>query len=167
MCQSLPLFSETPSVNRITPDDCIVLSLHPNAWQMVLSGQKSYEFRRRFRRHPTLAFIYVTVPVKAIAGAILLDNSIEGTAKQIADIADAAIPGNYQSVYDYFITKNHGLAIPIRHVCQIRTPLSLEYLRQTYQFTAPQFYLTLKNRIDLLNELLHAANISINKLMLD
>ncbi|MDX7997789.1 hypothetical protein FE394_00890 [Xenorhabdus sp. Reich] len=133
---------ETTQKYNIKQEDYIVLSLHDNAWKKVLSGEKKYEFRRRFRRKNTFAFVYVTTPVKAIKGAMLLGEPIPGTARYIADIAEKAIPGNGQSVFDYFEEKDFGLAIPIIKV--IETPkISLDYLREKYNFVAPQFYLKL------------------------
>ncbi len=137
----------------VTPEDCIVLSLHQSAWEKVLSGTKKYEFRRRFRRKRTFAFIYVTVPVKAIIGGMLLDDPISGTAKEISDIAENAIPGNGQSVFDYFIEKDFGLAIPILHVIETQK-VSLDYLRDKYNFTAPQFYFSLQKNPIMLDELI-------------
>lgn len=122
---------------------------------MIDSGIKKHEFRRRFRRESTLAFIYVTYPIKEIQGVILLDEPITGNAKKIAEIAESAIPGNGKSVYDYFIEKDFGLAIPIKEVRKIK-PISLDYLREKYNFTAPQFYLSLKNRAELYDELTRA-----------
>ncbi len=138
---------------NITPEDCIVLSLHQSAWEKVLSGAKKYEFRRRFRRKRTFAFIYVTVPVKAIIGGMLLDEPISGTAKEISDIAENAIPGNSPSVFDYFIEKDFGLAIPILRVIETQK-VSLDYLREKYNFTAPQFYFSLQKNQIMLNELI-------------
>ncbi|WP_448511639.1 hypothetical protein [Photorhabdus laumondii] len=135
--------------------DTIILSLHENAWNMIVSGMKTHEFRRRFRREQTLAFIYVTHPVKEIKGVIFLDKPIEGDAEKIAKIAESSIPGNGKSVYEYFIEKDFGLAIPMRSVRKIK-PLRLDYLREKYNFTAPQFYLSLKDRDSLYCELIQA-----------
>ncbi|MDX7985860.1 hypothetical protein FE392_00700 [Xenorhabdus sp. 12] len=141
------------SIENIGIEDSIVLSLHKPAWEKILSGQKKYEFRRRFRRKRTLAFIYVTSPVKEIQGVIILDKPIEGTAKEIAELAEKAIPGNGHSVYDYFIEKDFGLAIPIVNVMKLE-PVSLNSLRDKYNFFAPQFYMMLKENKSMHDELM-------------
>ncbi|PHM74303.1 hypothetical protein [Xenorhabdus kozodoii] len=123
---------------HLTPEDYIVLSLHDIGWKTVLSGKKKYEFRRKFRRKQTVAFVYVTTPVKAIKGAMLLGEPISGTARQIADIAEKAMTGNGKSVFDYFAENDFGLAIPIIKV--IETPeISLDYLRKEHHFVALNF----------------------------
>ncbi|PHM36636.1 hypothetical protein Xmau_04174 [Xenorhabdus mauleonii] len=141
------------SIENIGIEDCIVLSLHQSAWEKILSGQKKYEFRRRFRRKRTVAFIYVTSPVKEIQGVIMLDKPIEGSAKEIAEIAEKAIPGNGQSVYDYFIEKDFGLAMPIVNVMKLE-PVSLNSLREKYNFSAPQFYMMFKENKSMHDELM-------------
>ena len=39
-------------------DDYIVLSLHPEPYERILSGEKTYEYRTQFRKRPTIAFVY-------------------------------------------------------------------------------------------------------------
>ncbi|SFN66351.1 hypothetical protein [Xenorhabdus japonica] len=138
---------------NITQEDYIVLSLHDAAWKKVSSGEKKYEFRRKFRRKHTVAFIYVTTPVKAIKGIMLLGEPISGTARQIADIAEKAIPSNGKSVFDYFADNDFGLAIPIIKFIEI-PEVSLDYLRKTHHFVAPQFYLKLDKNKSLYDDLI-------------
>lgn len=163
MAENLDLFPEERSNRLLQSSDCIVLSLHPRAWNLIVSGQKQFEFRRRFRRQQTLAFIYVTVPEKVIKGAVLLGAPIEGNAMEIAEIAEKAIPGNGSSVYDYFIEKDFGLAMPIQEIYAV-DPLPLDEMRQNFDFVAPQFYMLLDKKPELLRLLIEKSDNNLSKL---
>lgn len=166
MQKNLDLFREEQLSGLLLTSDCIVLSLHPKAWNLITSGQKYFEFRRRFRRRRTLAFIYVTLPEKVIKGAVLLGEPIAGSAAEIAKIAEQAIPGNGPSVYDYFIEKDFGPAMPIQKVYDVE-PISLDEMRKSFGFVAPQFYLLLEKKPELLRLLIEKSDNNLSKILSD
>ena len=55
----------------------MLLSMQPYWFEKVMSGEKIYEYRNRFPNEDIEAFIYVSAPVKAIAGIIHLGPRIE------------------------------------------------------------------------------------------
>lgn len=52
----------------------LLLSLKPEVFKNVLSGEKIYEHRRVFPNEPVIAYIYVSRPVQALAGIMCLGN---------------------------------------------------------------------------------------------
>ena len=51
--------------------------MQPYWFEKVMSGEKIYEYRNRFPNEDIEAYIYVSAPVKAIAGIIHLGPRIE------------------------------------------------------------------------------------------
>lgn len=129
---------------NFTEEDYIVLSLHPEPYERILSGEKTYEYRTRFRKRPTIAFIYVTSPVKCISGIIRFGTPLIASPEEIGRIAEQQKPGNGKSVTEYLSKYNQGYAIPIHKVIKI-TPVPLASLQSEFGFTPPQAYLYLKN----------------------
>ena len=125
-------------------DDYIVLSLHPEPYERILSGEKTYEYRTQFRKRPTIAFVYVTSPVKCISGIIRFCTLLIASPEEIGRIAEQQKPGNGKSVIEYLSRYRQGYAIPIRKVTEI-TPVPLASLQSKYNFTPPQAFLNLKN----------------------
>lgn len=54
----------------------LLLSLKPEVFQTVLSGEKIYEHRRVFPDGPVKAYIYISRPVQALAGILYLGNKV-------------------------------------------------------------------------------------------
>ena len=125
-------------------DDWVVLSLQPGPWNAIKSGIKKFEYRRRFRARPTIAYIYVSSPISEVCGLIVFDAAVQGTASEIAAIAEEQIPGNGKPVQDYLERGNHGFAIPVKEVFVFDT-FSLPQLRDRCHFVAPQLYISLHN----------------------
>lgn len=55
----------------------ILLSLKPEVFKNVLSGDKIFEHRRVFPKGPVIAYIYISKPVQALSGVMYLDNKKE------------------------------------------------------------------------------------------
>lgn len=149
------LFGETES--DYIPADVIILSLQPYAFDLIRSGTKKMEYRRRFRKRPTIGVIYVSTPTKEIRGFMLMAAPIIDTPKRIGEIAESLIPGNGQAVYDYLKDQKQGYAIPIKQYTDI-TPISLERLRTEFEFEAPQSYVLGNTYPKLLNYLITEIN---------
>ena len=121
---------------RFTEEDYIVLSLHPEPYERILSGEKTYEYRTQFRKRPTIAFVYVTSPVKCISGIIRFGKPLFASPEEIGSIAERQKPGNGKAVTEYLSKYNQGYAIPISKVIEI-TPLPLSSLQSKFGFTPP------------------------------
>ena len=139
-------------------DDYIVLSLHPEPYERILSGEKTYEYRTQFRKRPTIAFVYVTSPVKCISGIIRFDTPLIDSPEEIGRIAEQQQPGNGKPVSEYLSKAEQGYAIPIRKVIEIK-PMPLTGLRSAYGFMPPQAFLYLKNHRSLFDFLVSQSGL--------
>ena len=52
----------------------MLLSFKADVFQRLLSGEKIYEHRKVFPEEPVMAYLYVSDPIKAIKGIMLLSN---------------------------------------------------------------------------------------------
>jgi len=155
-------FQESNSDHLWATEDMIILSLQPYAFNLIFSGEKKYEFRTRFRKRHTIAFVYVTVPEKCIKGVMVLGQPTIGTPQEIADIAERNRPGNGKSVFDYLEPRGKGYAISILHTQLLPQPLDLDKLRTEFDFIAPQSYINLLTKPGLMEKLCSQINISIS-----
>ena len=55
----------------------VLISLKPEVFQAILSGEKIYEHRRVFPDGPVKAYIYISSPIQAIGGILYLDNKVK------------------------------------------------------------------------------------------
>lgn len=149
------LFAQTEP--DYTAADIIILSLQPYAYDLIRSGTKKMEYRRRFRKRPTVGVIYVSSPVKEIRGFMLMGEPIIDTPKRIGDLAESLIPGNGETVYEYLKDQKQGYAIPIKQYTEME-PVSLERLRSDFDFEAPQSYVGAGTYPKLINYLIEEIN---------
>ncbi|MGW5383974.1 hypothetical protein [Nocardia sp. NPDC003963] len=112
------LFDDTDS-DFGAPVPRILMSLHAEYYDLILGGEKVYEYRKRY---PTTGasswYVYLTAPTSVLTAVIDLAAPITGTPAEIAEIAERARPGNGASVYDYLAPAGHGIALPIVRVRQ-------------------------------------------------
>lgn len=125
-------------------DTVILLSLQEEYFNQIKSGKKKFEYRKKFRKEPTKAFIYVSRTKKAILGLIDFGTPIYQDAEQIAQIAEKEKRGSYDSIISYIGKGNKGYAIPVKHFYSISS-ITLDEIKETIpRFYAPQSYLLLK-----------------------
>lgn len=136
----------------------VLLSLREGPYNEIRSGVKKYEYRTRYLKEPTIAFVYVSQKVKAIKAFIEFDPPIVGSDKKISQLADQIKPGCYTIMMEYF--KNGvGYAIPVNKMVEFE-PISLEELRNRFPgFVAPQSYYLLEKKEELLRFLLERAKV--------
>src|SRR5690606_2716703 len=108
------------------------------------SGIKKYEYRRKFPREVSNAFIYVSNPIKEIKGYIEFGEPIFDKIDKIADIAEQEESGNREGILGYLEGLERGFAIPVISYRRIQS-MTLEELRKNYNFTAPQSYINIES----------------------
>lgn len=143
---SLEIDTKAPS-NEIF----IVLSLKDIYLEKMLDGRKKYEYRRRFVNRPVTAFIYLVSPVKSIAGIVKFGQPIVESPHEIARIRESEEPnmGAYDGMLKYLGGLEKGYAVPILSVEKI-DPVSLDELRNRFKFVAPQSYMIINDKPELL-----------------
>ena len=121
----------------------LLMSLDSRFLAPILSGEKPYEFRKRYPQHPTIAYIYVKRPVAAVAVRLRLG----------APIAEPkALAGQHGLGVDDFVAgrKPGRVALPILDITLLDPPVRLTELRDTFRLRPPQSYLYLDKRPRLL-----------------
>ena len=109
----------------------MLLSFKPSVYDKIYAGIKIFEHRRNFPNEPIMAYMYVSKPVRAITGIVMLDNS-----DAVARIQE------YQKFYRY--------AMEITEF-QETNSISLDDLKKDIDgFVVPQSYIYLDNNPRLL-----------------
>lgn len=142
----------------------LLISLKEEPYTQILAGYKKYEYRRKFIADECVAFVYVSVPVKAICGYIRLGKPIIASPREIATIAASEHLEWYDGTMQYLDGVKNGYAIPI--VSHTEGPLlTLEELRKQCGFTPPQLYIDLEKKEDLFRILCQHFTFRINNLL--
>lgn len=138
----------------------ILLSLREDYYKKMLDGTKKYEYRTRYLKEETMAYIYISKTLKKIVAKIEFGMPIVGTAKQIATISESENPGSYDGMMQY-MRNDIGYAIPVKKIIQLEE-LSFEEIKKIISgFVPPQSYYILDNKPELLNILKSLKEIEI------
>lgn len=136
----------------------MLISLKEEYFTRIVSGHKHFEYRRKYRREATAAFIYVSLPIGEIRAIAQLGEPIIAPPDEIAQIAESDEAGIGAAVFEYLSGLEYGYAIPIE-MLWLFTPLSLKTLRkQQLGFVPPQSYSVLERNPRLLSYLLEHAD---------
>ena len=130
--------------------EIVLMSLWEEYFEEMLSGIKRYEYRKRYRKVPTKAFIYISKTKKSIGALIEFGQPIFGTATEIAKLSESEQAGTYKAMEEY-LSGGKGIAIPIKAIYQFE-PIHLDELKKEIpEFVAPQSYYLLDDKIKLLD----------------
>ena len=131
----------------------LVISIEKKYFDLMLKGKKVYEFRRKFVDMPCRAFVYVPFPVGEAQGYIEFGKPIRDIPYKINEIALSQGISEDSDILEYLAGAKLGYAIPVKRIKELKHPVSLDYLRKNYAFTAPQNYLIADKKPDLLGYL--------------
>ncbi|SIO88498.1 hypothetical protein [Nocardiopsis sp. JB363] len=124
----------------------VVMNLDPPWYELMWTGQKTHEFRRRFLTgSPAQWFVYLTEPENRLCAVIDLDVAIEDTPEQIAQIAERMQAGSAATVDPYLARggRSVGYAMPIQRVRQYTGFTAAELERMLNEVCPPQGYIRL------------------------
>ena len=130
----------------------LLLSLKPQVFEKIVSGEKIYEHRKVFPNEPVKAYIYVSRPVQALVGILYLDNKISIEEWKEKYKSDQAA----QERIDEYL-KQHKVAMEIKEF-QNTNAIPLAKVREKFpDFIIPQMYYYLEGLplLDYLQENLH------------
>lgn len=123
----------------------MLLSFKPDVYKRIANGEKIFEHRRVFPNEPIKAYAYISSPIKAIAGVMILDNRKnmnEWLDKYADDQAAVA------RVKDYLTRSTYAMEI---RSFQDTNKIYLDEIRQEFPtFVCPQMYYFL-DELPLLN----------------
>ena len=128
----------------------VLLSLREEYYDAMVDGRKHYEYRTRYLKEESEAYIYISKTKKSIVAKIRFGKPIIADANTIAMIAEQEEAGSYQGMMEY-LYNNIGYAIPVEKIIPIEeVPLSL--LQQQFpNFVVPQSYYILDKKPELLS----------------
>ncbi|WP_099974382.1 hypothetical protein [Lactobacillus terrae] len=133
----------------------LLMSLHQEPRDQILSGQKIIEYRKKFYDDAFQAFVHTTGKDGGIELFIQFDKPIVTNADKLAKIGELLQNDDYSEIYEYYMPKNIGYIIPIKSVTEI-SKISLEELRDRFPgYVVPQAYLFLDSKPELLDFLLN------------
>ena len=128
----------------------VLMSLREEYYNAMLDGRKHYEYRTRYLKEASNAYIYISKTKKSIVAKIKFGEPIIGDAQTIVTISEQEEPGSYNGMMDY-LYNNIGYAIPIEEITPIEeVPLS-ELKHNFPNFVVPQSYYILDKKAELLS----------------
>jgi len=123
--------------------DALLISVKPQYAEKIFGGAKTVELRRTRPRllRGDLVLIYVTSPVKALAGACEVVEVIEGTPEALWGIVRAQAGVSAEEFCDYYAGAAIAFGIRLKNAHRLPEPLHLEQLRIEWpSFHPPQVY---------------------------
>lgn len=132
----------------------LLMSLREENYDKMLSGEKKYEYRTRYMKEESIAFIYISRTIKAIVAKIEFGVPYYGTAEEISMIAEKEFPGSYD-LYMNWLSGRNCYAIPVKKIFPKKIiPLSM--LKENFSnFSVPQSYYILNKKPNILKYLLN------------
>ena len=150
----LPILADEP----FRPQRDVVLSIKPQYSDKIIEGLKTVELRRRFpvsAPHGTIAYIYSTSPVRAIVGSAQIKDVMKLPVSEIWKRFSKEAFIEKADFEKYFEGTDFGFALLFEQVKPLDEPITLEVLRQQFDFTPPQSFLYAKR--DLRKALRHES----------
>ena len=129
---------------------CVLMSLREKYYNAMLDGRKHYEYRTRYLKEPSEAYIYISKTKKSIVAKIKFGKPIIGNANAIATIAEQDEPGCYTEMIEYMYN-NIGYAIPIEEIIPIEEVSLTDLQKQFPSFVVPQSYYILNKKPEVLS----------------
>ena len=104
----------------------ILLSIKPKYAKIILEGKKQYEFRKSKPKSGVNRIIfYASSPQKQVVGEAAIERIIEGTPKDIWEIAKTAAGITKKIYYSYYEGKDKAIAYKLKDVIIYETPKAL------------------------------------------
>lgn len=119
----------------------MLLSIKPKYANVILQGEKEYEFRKkRCRDGVTKIVFYSSSPQKQVVGEAEIEEIIEGSPTKIWEIAKHAAGITRKAFYDYYRGRHTAVAYKLKNVMVYEEPKELSDYRISH---APQSYVYL------------------------
>lgn len=137
----------------------VIISLHPEHANKILSGEKKLEFRRVWATRPiTAVIIYSTLPVKKIVAVAYIKQIHKGSPTKLWNLAKSIGGGlTRRTLYKYFEGKKQGYAIEFSSIKCFNPAINAKSLLEN--FHAPQSFTYVgKNKLEQIEKLLMKNN---------
>ena len=104
----------------------MLLSIKPRYAKVILEGQKQYEFRKsRPKDGVDRIIFYASSPQKEVVGEATIDKILEGTPKEIWEIAKTAAGITKKFYFSYYAGKDKAIAYKLKDVVIYEKPKAL------------------------------------------
>ena len=104
----------------------MLLSIKPQYAKVILEGKKQYEFRKSKPKNGVNRIIfYASSPQKQVVGEAAIDKILEGTPKEIWEIAKATAGITKKFYLSYYAGKDKAIAYKLKDVEIYETPKAL------------------------------------------
>lgn len=104
----------------------MLLSIKPQYAKVILEGKKQYEFRKSKPKNGVNRIIfYASSPQKQVVGEAAIDKILEGTPKEIWEIAKTTAGITKKFYLSYYAGKDKAIAYKLKDVEIYETPKAL------------------------------------------
>ncbi len=104
----------------------MLLSIKPRYAKVILEGKKQYEFRKsRPKDGVDRIIFYASSPQKEVVGEATIDKILEGTPKEIWEIAKTAAGITKKFYFSYYAGKDKAIAYKLKDVVIYEKPKAL------------------------------------------
>ncbi|WP_067841485.1 ASCH domain-containing protein [Amphibacillus sediminis] len=105
----------------------ILLSIHPEYVEKIISGEKRYEFRKvKARLRPDIIIIYSTSPVSQIIGEAEVEDVLVGTPEKVWKITSMHSGVDPTFFSEYYHNKKEAVAYQLKNVTVYTEPKELK-----------------------------------------
>lgn len=117
----------------------VLLSIHPEFANAILSGHKKYEFRRViFKRPIEEVIVYATLPVGRVLGRFVVEDILVDAPEHIWKKTSKFCGVSKEKFDNYFENRERAFAIKVSHPTRFLVPQPLS--RYITSNTAPQSF---------------------------
>ncbi|KFZ26539.1 MAG: hypothetical protein KQ78_01242 [Candidatus Izimaplasma bacterium HR2] len=134
-------------------DRVILLTLKEEYFDQILNGTKLHEFRFRFPVEDVIAYIYLPSPIKKVVGKFRLSNTRFLDIKTISDFYHKTYEKPYSEMFDWVTPRKGCYVSDITDVMAFEKCINYEELIGIKGFSAPQQYMYLESKLELLEVL--------------
>lgn len=121
----------------------MLLSIKPKYAKVIFEGKKTYEFRKcKPKKDVDQIIIYASSPQKEVVGEATIEEILEGTPKEIWEIAKSASGITKRDFLAYYKGKEKAFAYKLKNVVVYEKPKELSCFGVNQ---APQSYMYVKN----------------------
>jgi predicted transcriptional regulator len=125
----------------------IVISIKPIYTDLILNGEKKYEFRKHnFTKPINKVLIYSTKPIGKIVGYFTIDKVIKNTPSKIWAICHEFAGVSENDFINYFEGFKNAYAIQIKNVFKLLNPILPNDLIEG--FKAPRSFLYIDRKVN-------------------
>jgi predicted transcriptional regulator len=118
----------------------VLLSIHPEHAEKILSGEKRFEFRKNIFKNGTVTrvLIYATMPVGKVIGDFEIEQIIDDKPSHVWKTTKMHAGITRKFFDSYFLGRNRAVAIGVKNPRRFEEPMELSDLADG--ISAPQSY---------------------------